>query len=94
MGILKRVGRGKGIIAVILKKMQMIFGDGMLSMNEVNRGIELGIDEYDGIEWGFESEERYWECFWNKNDELGFKISVSYNSSVLISEYCNKNRII
>ena len=40
MGILKRVGRGKGIIAVILKKkMQMIFGDGMLSMNEVNRGI-------------------------------------------------------
>ncbi len=30
--------------------MQMIFGDGMLSMNEVNRGIELGIDEYDGIE--------------------------------------------
>ena len=39
MGILKRVGRGKGIIAVILKKMQMVFGDGMLSMNEVNRRI-------------------------------------------------------
>ena len=43
------------------EKMQMIFGDGMLSMNEVNRGIGVVSGSWVGYRWIWWNRMRIWE---------------------------------